>query len=45
MVIASEWPDLGVEFAAQTIGVDVLLAAARRARQLWPSDDPPGDPE
>lgn len=39
LLLACEWPDLGVEFTTRTISTDPLLAAARRARQLWPTDD------
>ena len=38
LLLACEWPDLGIEFTTQTISADPLVAAARRARQLWPAD-------
>jgi hypothetical protein len=38
LLLACEWPDLGIEFTTQTISADSLLAAARRARPLWPDD-------
>lgn len=45
LLLASEWPDLGLEFTTQTISADPLLAAASRARQLWPGDEAPGRPD
>lgn len=45
LLIACEWPDLEVEFTTQTISADPLLSAARRARQLWPTDSAPQPPD
>jgi hypothetical protein len=41
LLLACEWPDLKVQFTTQTITADPLLAAAGRARQLWPYDEAP----
>lgn len=41
LVIACEWPDLGIKFTTATITADPLRDAAKRSRPRWPADIQP----
>jgi hypothetical protein len=37
LVVATEWPNAGVELVMKSTSADVLREASGRARQLWPA--------
>ena len=45
LLLACEWPELGVELSTAVIQGELVLEAASRARELWPEPDLPDWPE
>jgi hypothetical protein len=41
LLVACEWPEIGLELSTATVNAAVFRDAARRAQELWPAEDLP----
>jgi len=50
LIIACEWPNIGLQLTTAKVSAELILDAAQRSKELWPAEDLPewpgstGDP-